>query len=115
MKIDLPPPATFTAMRKEKDNIADILRAVVDPELMVNIIDLGLVYDIRCDDPFTRIDIDMTLTSPGCPLGDVIVEDMEYRLFVHYPDTAVNIRLVWDPPWTPERLTAAGKAALGRA
>lgn len=98
----------------ERDNITDILRAVVDPELMVNIIDLGLVYDIRCNDPLTRIDIDMTLTSAGCPLGDIIIEDAYRRLSAHYPHAEVNFMLVWDPPWTPERLTEAGKAALGR-
>jgi metal-sulfur cluster biosynthetic enzyme len=98
-----------------KDQVTDILRMVIDPELTVNIVDLGLVYGIRCDEPLTRIDIDLTFSTPGCPLGDVIVEDIYYRLQAQYPEADINIHVVWDPPWSPERMTEAGRVALGKA
>lgn len=98
----------------EKEQIIAILKEVIDPELAINIIDLGLVYDIRFDEKEQRLAIDMTLSSPGCPLGDVIFEDVYERVTTHFPNIELDLNLVWDPPWSPERLTPAGREALGR-
>lgn len=101
-------------MNTEEEKVVALLKGVIDPELMINIIDLGLVYDVRQDDAEKKIDIDLTLTSPGCPLGEVIMEDARQVIIAGYPDFKVEVNLVWEPMWTLERLTAEGKATLGR-
>jgi metal-sulfur cluster biosynthetic enzyme len=81
---------------------------------MVNIIDLGLIYDVRYKPSEEKIEIDMTLTSPGCPMGDVIMEDAKQMVETNFKNFSVEIILVWEPAWTMERLTEAGKTALGK-
>jgi len=100
-------------MDTEEMKIIDLLRDVVDPELMVNIIDLGLVYGVTYDAPGKQIDVALTLTSPGCPMGGIIIEDAQQTLEGNYPDFKVNINLVWEPSWSIEKLTEQGKAQLG--
>jgi len=95
-----------------KARIRQLLKGVIDPELMVNIIDLGLVYDIRISKDTPAIAIDMTLSSPGCPLGDVIMEDVRLIIARNFPDYEVKVNLTWDPPWTADRITPAGREAL---
>lgn len=101
-------------MNTKETEIYNLIKGVIDPELMVNIIDLGLVYDVRLDDSNQQISIDLTLTSPGCPLGDVIIEDVRQLVSKNYEDFEVAVNLVWEPMWTLDRLTEAGKEALGR-
>ena len=101
-------------MTMGKEQIIAILKEVIDPELAINIFDLGLVYDIRFDEKEQRLAIDMTLSSPGCPLGDVIFEDVYERVKARFPDVELDLNLVWDPPWNPDRLTPEGRKALGR-
>ena len=101
-------------MNQEEEKIVALLRGVIDPELMVNIIDLGLVYKAEHKDAEKKIKIEMTLTSPGCPMGEVITKDARELLKFHYPDFEVEINLVWEPVWNPEMLTAQGKSALGK-
>ncbi len=96
---------------KEKE-IFTLLKGVIDPELMVNIIDLGLVYDVVINEPDKSIIVTMTLTSPGCPMGDAIMEDMRQLILSNYDNFVVNINLVWDPPWTLANITEAGNIAL---
>jgi len=101
-------------MNAEEQTIFTSLKAVIDPELMVNIIDLGLVYDVNLDDIKKEIKITLTLTSPGCPLGEVITEDVQQLVIKDYAEFKVSINLTFDPPWTLDNLTAEGKIALGR-
>ncbi len=101
-------------MNTEEEKILQLLKGVVDPELMVNIVDLGLVYDVRVNESEKKIDVDLTLTSPGCPMGELIIEDMKQLITVNYADYKVSVNLVWEPMWTLERLTEKGKAALGK-
>lgn len=101
-------------LNTQEQKIFDSLKAVIDPELMVNIIDLGLVYDVRMNDTENKVVIDLTLTSPGCPLGDVIIENVQQVAATSYPGYKVEVNLVWEPSWTLERLTTDGKEALGR-
>lgn len=100
-------------MKTDESKITEILRTVVDPELMVNIVDLGLVYGVAYDEAGKKIDVALTLTSPGCPMGEIIIEDAQRSIESGYPDFGVNINLVWEPSWSPEKLTERGKSELG--
>lgn len=100
-------------MDTEEMKILEMLKKVIDPELMVNIIDLGLVYGATFDAAGRQIDVALTLTSPGCPMGGIIIEDAQQTLESNHPGFNVNINLVWEPAWSIERLSAKGKAELG--
>lgn len=88
----------------EKQRILDALREVYDPELGINVVDLGLIYDIEVDET-DRVQVTMTLTTPGCPLHDSIVGAVERRLRDLQIFRDVRVDLVWNPPWTPERIS----------
>jgi metal-sulfur cluster biosynthetic enzyme len=93
------------------DQVRLALRKVKDPELNLNIVDLGLVYDIAVDGG--DVQIDMTLTSPGCPAGPQIMGDIE-RAVKALPGVAnVNLNLVWDPFWTPDKIEPRVRAYMG--
>lgn len=94
-----------------RDRVLDALRHVVDPELGINIVDLGLVYDVRVREGV--VEIDYTLTTMGCPIGPLI-EDQIHRLLEGVPGVEeVHAELVLRPPWTPEMMSEEAKAALG--
>jgi len=91
--------------------VREALRQVKDPELDLNIMDLGLVYDVDVEEGDVRIK--MTLTSPGCPAGPMITNDA-YRVLRGLEGVKdVNIDIVWEPYWTPERIDRNGRAAMG--
>lgn len=92
------------------DEIRSALRGVIDPELGVNIVDLGLIYEIVVDG--NAIGIVMTMTSPACPLGEYLTESVERALSLSFPYTQIAVELVWDPPWSPELVTPEGRRAL---
>lgn len=93
------------------DRVRAALRAVIDPEVGVNIVDLGLVYDLTIDGDVVRIAL--TMTSPACPLGEGIVSDAE-RCARAVPGVSdADVRLVWEPPWGPERMSPAARRQLG--
>src|SRR5215475_6414483 len=96
-----PPPATVEAISPDMAKLA--LRKVKDPELGLNIVDLGLVYEIIVD-ASNNIHVDMTLTSPGCPAGPQIMTDVERALQALPGVGDVELNLVWSPYWTPERI-----------
>ena len=87
------------------------LRRVKDPELNLNIVDLGLVYDVAVDGTVVRID--MSLTSPGCPSGPEIMGEAEQQLRTIPGVTDVVVNLIWSPPWTPERIEPRVRAYMG--
>ncbi|MCL2656079.1 MAG: metal-sulfur cluster assembly factor [Betaproteobacteria bacterium] len=88
------------------------LKQVIDPELGINIIDLGLVY--RLDISEQHVEIDLTMTSPACPMGELIVDDVEDKLRAILPaSTALEVSLVWEPPWSPERMSPDARRWLG--
>lgn len=89
------------------------LDGVLDPEVGLSVVDLGLVYGaVRSRE---AIEVALSLTTRSCPLGEMIVEEARDRLQEHFPDVpAVNVHLVWDPPWDPGRITDRGLALLGR-
>ena len=87
------------------------LRGVKDPELEMNIVELGLVYDVEIEDGLVRVR--MTLTSPGCPAGPMITNDAYRVLRALEGVKDVNIEIVWEPYWTPERIDPKVRALLG--
>ncbi len=92
--------------------ILDALREVDDPEAGMNIVDLGLVYgvDVAAD----GVHVDLTMTTAACPMTDMIVGEVRAAIAAIAPaGTAVDVRLVWDPPWTPDRMTGIAKAHFG--
>jgi metal-sulfur cluster biosynthetic enzyme len=89
------------------DQVEEALKDVVDPELGVNIVDLGLVYDLSWDDENSALIVSMTLTSAGCPLTDVIEDDMAQALDGVVEQFRIN--WVWMPPWGPEKITDDGR------
>jgi metal-sulfur cluster biosynthetic enzyme len=94
-----------------EDQVKLALRRVKDPELNLNILDLGLVYAIRVDG--NAVSIDMTLTSPGCPSGPEIMTDAERHLRAIPGVGDVSVNLVWSPFWSPERIEPRVRAYLG--
>jgi metal-sulfur cluster biosynthetic enzyme len=93
------------------DQVKLALRKVKDPELNLNIIDLGLVYDIAVDN--SDVQIDMTLTSPGCPAGPQIMGDVERAVRAMPGVSDVTINLVWQPFWSPELIEPRVRAYMG--
>ena len=94
-----------------KDKVIDALKTVYDPEIPVNIFDLGLIYEVRIEKGF--VDIDMTLTAPGCPVAHTFPGMVE-RSVCQVPEvTGAAVELVWDPPWTPELISEAARLELG--
>jgi metal-sulfur cluster biosynthetic enzyme len=91
--------------------LIEALKQVVDPELMINIVDLGLVYDITQD--AQTVHVEMTLTSPACPAGPQIVQQAKMALERLADVEQANIRLVMSPPWSPERMTDDARDQLG--
>ena len=96
----------------EENEVLELLKKVIDPELMVNIVDLGLVYGIQQSSKTKAIIVNITLTSVGCPMGDVIIQDIENTLFRCYPDYKITVQLVWNPKWNPDMASEEGKLAL---
>lgn len=90
--------------------IEDVLDTVQDPELPLSVRDLGMVYDIRIDG--SSVSVDIGLTSTGCPMHDQIVDDVRAALHAAEGVEDVVVTLVWDPPWTHERITPQGREAL---
>jgi probable FeS assembly SUF system protein SufT len=88
-----------------------------DPEIPVNIVDLGLIYGLNvADEPEgKRVHVQMTLTAPGCGMGPTLARDAEQRILSLPGVIAATVELVWEPPWNPERISPAGKEKLGMA
>ena len=99
-----------------EDKVREVLKQVVDPELFVNIVDLGLIYEVKIDeqpDGNSNVAVEMTMTSPACPAGPQLLgqsKDVVSRL---EGVGEVDIRLVMDPPWTPDRMTEDARDQLG--
>lgn len=94
-----------------RERVRARLRDVIDPEVGINIVDLGLVYGIDVD--HGEVTLLLTMTTPACPLGDRIVEDARDRIDDVDGVAAVRVDLVWDPPWTPSRMSPEAKQTLG--
>ncbi|HEY0825964.1 MAG TPA: metal-sulfur cluster assembly factor [Ramlibacter sp.] len=92
--------------------VVQALERVVDPEIAMNIVDVGLVYGVKVADG--RLDVDLTMTSAACPVTDIIVEDVEDALDQALPpELKIHVELVWEPPWTPQRMSAKARSFMG--
>lgn len=105
-------PSTPAGAAVLRDNVITALRTIYDPEIPVNIYDLGLIYALDIDGD-GRIDLQMTLTTPGCPVAASFPQTVEQRLYEVPGVEEVRVELVWDPPWTMDRLSEETKLQLG--
>ena len=111
-----PAPAPAASAADLEQQVWETLRTCYDPEIPVNIVDLGLVYDMRVI-PLTegthRVEVRMTLTAPGCGMGTAIAADARQKLLGLPGNAEADVELVWDPPWTPQMISPEGKERLG--
>ena len=99
-----------------EDNVREALKQVIDPELFVNIVDLGLIYEIKVDETDegkSNVAINMTMTSPACPAGPQLLGQSKDFVGRLEGVNEVDVRLVMDPPWTPDRMTEDARDQLG--
>jgi len=94
-----------------KEKVIDALKEVYDPEIPVNVVDLGLIYDVDLDDG--DVAVNMTLTAAGCGMGPYIAQQAEWAISEIDGVEDVKVELVFDPPWSPDRITDDGKKLLG--
>jgi metal-sulfur cluster biosynthetic enzyme len=96
------------------EEVRELLRSKVrDPELMMNVVDLGLIYNVDVTDD-QKVEVTMTLTSPGCPAGPEIITNVQRETHLAYPDLAeVNVHLTWTPFWNPDMMSEEAKEELG--
>lgn len=99
-----------------EDKIREALKQVIDPELFVNIVDLGLIYEVNvedAEDEQSNVSVDMTMTSPACPAGPQLLSQSKEAVGRLEGVKDVEIKLVMDPPWTPDRMTEDARDQLG--
>jgi metal-sulfur cluster biosynthetic enzyme len=95
----------------DQDTLVSALRTVKDPELNVNVVDLGLVYSVQAHDD--QVDVEMTLTSPACPAGPEILRGAVVALEALEGVSKANVKLVMSPPWSPDKMSDAARDELG--
>lgn len=98
-----------------EETVWDAMRGCYDPEIPVNIVDLGLIYDLRIEDgdDGKKISVKMTLTAQGCGMGPVIADDAKQRILALSEVKSAEVDIVWDPPWNPRMISEEGKKVLG--
>ncbi len=96
-----------------RERVIEALRQVYDPEIPVNIYDLGLIYGLDVDEAEGRVAVRMTLTAPGCPVAQTFPATVEGAVGRVEGVREVSVELVWDPPWSPERMSEAARLQLG--
>lgn len=103
-------------MAISEDSVREELKKVIDPELFVNIVDLGLIYDVNLepnDEGKTDVKIDMTMTSPMCPAGPQLIANSKQVVTQLEEVNEVEVKIVMDPPWTPDKMTEDARDQLG--
>jgi len=95
-----------------EQNILEQIKTVIDPEVAINIVDLGLIYEVHHQKEEKKIQVIMTLSARGCPVGDTIIQHVKTVVENEYPENHVTVDLVWEPQWTPNLITEEGKKAL---
>ncbi len=97
---------------KQEQEVLDVIKTVIDPEVEVNIVDLGLIYEIKHDENAKTIYVQMTLSARGCPVGDAIISQVKTVVEANNRDYNVTVELTWEPEWTPDLITEDGKKTL---
>ncbi|MCH1546749.1 MAG: iron-sulfur cluster assembly protein [Candidatus Marinimicrobia bacterium] len=102
-------------MENIKNNVIDILKQCNDPELPIDLWNLGLIYDLKINEQDKKfaVDIIMSLTTPGCTMGQYMIEDIKNKMASIKSISSVNVELTFDPPWNPQMMTEEGKIKLG--
>ncbi|NQZ53109.1 MAG: SUF system Fe-S cluster assembly protein [Piscirickettsiaceae bacterium] len=95
-----------------KEDVIEMLKTIYDPEIPINIYELGLIYDINISED-KKVDINMTLTAPGCPVAQSFPGDIEAKVATVPNVNEVKVELVWEPPWTKDMMTEAAQLQLG--
>lgn len=95
-----------------KEDVIEMLKTIYDPEIPVNIYELGLIYDINIDEEM-KVDINMTLTAPGCPVAQSFPGDIEAKVSTVPNVNEVKVELVWEPTWTKDMMSEAAQLQLG--
>ncbi|MDE1726156.1 MAG: PqqD family peptide modification chaperone [Thaumarchaeota archaeon] len=98
--------ATVTATQ-----VLESLKQCMDPEIPINVVDMGLIYGVNVSDD-NKVDVKMTMTTRGCPLHDTLVSDVKRYVNKVSGVSSVNVEIVWDPPWTPEKMSDEGKKII---
>jgi metal-sulfur cluster biosynthetic enzyme len=105
-------PYPYSGPEHLKAPIEAALRRVVDPEVAMTIVDVGLIYGVSVTDE--QLHLDMTMTSAACPVADVILDEVQHELDQVLPaEMKIEIALVWEPPWSTDRMSARAKAFMG--
>jgi metal-sulfur cluster biosynthetic enzyme len=95
-----------------KEAILNLLHNIIDPEVGINIVDLGLIYGVEISD--NKLRVDLTMTTQACPMGDMILDDVRQALTGLAPTgTEININLVWEPPWSPDKMSQNARDHFG--
>jgi probable FeS assembly SUF system protein SufT len=108
--------ASATPVDVDEKQVWDTLRTCYDPEIPVNIVDLGLIYDLNVEklpSGLSRVNVKMTLTAPGCGMGPAIAGDAQQKIMYLDGVEDANVEVVWDPPWHQSMITAEGRRVLG--
>lgn len=98
-----------------EEQVVDALRTIFDPEIPVNIYELGLIYEVQVDEPAAHVHVRMTLTSPACPVAGSLPGEVQTRLQELDGIETAEIELVWEPPWTKDMLSEEARLQLGLA
>lgn len=98
----------------DEEKVRETLREVMDPEVNMNIVDLGLVYGVKITD--NKLQVDLTMTTQACPMGEMIIDEARYALKEITPDgVEIDINLVWEPPWVPAMMSDHARNYFGWA
>lgn len=114
--VEASPPTGSGQTAFSEEAVWDALKTCFDPEIPVNIVDLGLVYDLALEASPAgghRVEVKMTLTAPGCGMGPVIAEDARQKIAALPTVESAKVHIVWDPQWTPQMISANGRKVLG--
>jgi len=98
-------------MNKIKEKVIEEIKKIYDPEIPVNIYELGLIYKIEVDDK-NKVNVDMTLTSPNCPVAESLPNQVKENIMKVEEVSDVDLKVVWEPPWTKDKMSEAAKLEL---
>ena len=98
-------------MDEIKNKVIEEIKKIYDPEIPVNIYELGLIYKIEVDDK-NKVNVDMTLTSPNCPVAEILPKEVKENIMKVEGVSDVNLNLVWEPPWDKDKMSEAAKLEL---
>jgi len=95
-----------------EEQVMDVLKTCQDPEIPISIVDLGLIYGVDIDNENKKINVRMTLTTPACPMYGQIMADVKQKV-ENAIDSEVNVEMVWNPPWTPDKMSPEARTKIG--